>query len=84
MSSVCVEVQMVFRVNGGSFQLESSAFAISAGRKLAAFDAGNFVRSRVPWVMRHSVNTRMRNFLTRRVEQCAGTSDQFSMAVFRG
>ncbi len=70
---------MVFHVNGGSFQLESSTLAISAGRKLAAFDAGNFMLSRVLGVVRHGVNTGMRNFFTRRVEHVTG-----SMAGFRG
>jgi hypothetical protein len=48
---------MVFDVDSRFLQLEPGTFAISAGRKLAAFDAGNFMLSRVPWVMRHSVNT---------------------------
>jgi len=52
-----VEISMVFDVDSRFLQLEPRTFAISAGRKLAAFDAGNFMLSRVPWVMRHSVNT---------------------------
>ena len=75
---------MVFHVDSRLLQLKPSAFAIPAGWKPAAFDAGNFMLSRVLAVVRHGVNTGMRNFFTRRVEHVTGTSDQFSMAGFRG
>jgi hypothetical protein len=59
---------MVFHVNGLYFQLEPNAFAIPAGRKLAAFDAGNFMFSRVLRVMGYGIDAGIWNFFTRRVE----------------
>jgi len=41
---------MVFHVDSRLLQLKPNAFAIPAGRKLAAFDAGNVMLSRVLWV----------------------------------
>ncbi len=39
--TVCLEIQMVFHVDSRLLQLKPNAFAIPAGRKLAAFDAGS-------------------------------------------
>lgn len=59
---------MVFHVDSCLLQLEPSTFAIPAGWKLAVFNARNFMLSRVPWVVRHRVNTGMRDFSTGRIE----------------
>jgi len=66
---------MVFHVNGLYFQLEPNVFAIPAGWKPVAFDAGNFMFSRVLRVMGYGIDARIWNFVTGHVKHCVGTFD---------